>query len=375
MFNFLKKKKAIKTISLDNDCTSTSSEVIATNDQFTSDQPITGKSQDRFNRAPFATRIAETIATRGEHSSIVIGIFGPWGDGKTSVLEMMQETLQSHANVVTIRFNPWHFQSEELLLRGFFTTLADGMGQSLPNMKEKAGELLKKYGNLLSLASITVGGVIQITPGETAKGFGDAMSNVGLDELKARIEGMLDEANKRLVIMIDDIDRLDRTETHAIFKLVKLSASFKHTSYVLAFDDAVVSASLGERYGDGGSAAGRAFLEKIIQVPLHLPPADQNSLRALALESIQNTLNQTEIQLTQPQVDTFIRHFDDAVLPNLETPRRAKLYSNALMFALPILKGEANPVDLMLIEGIRVIFPSLYITIRENPELFLNGER
>jgi len=344
-------------------------------DQYVADQPIASKNEDKFNRAPFATRIAETLATRSDPSSIVVGLYGPWGDGKTSVLEMMQEELKTHDDIIVVRFNPWHFQTEDLLLRGFFATLADAMGRSLPNMKEKAGNLLQKYGSVLSLASLSLGSVVQISPGEAAKGLGDAMSNVGLDELRSRIEGMLDEAKKRLVILIDDIDRLDRDETHAVFKLVKLSASFRHTAYVLAFDDAVVSAALGERYGAGGATAGRAFLEKIIQVPLHLPPVDENSLRQLALEGVIAALNQADIVLTQPQVDAFVRHFDDALLSRIETPRRAKLLSNALAFALPILKGEVNPVDLILIEGMRVLYPGLYTGIRENPSLFLRGER
>ncbi|GEM_PF-288572 len=344
-------------------------------DQYIADQPIASKSEDRFNRAPFATRIAETLATRSDPSSIVIGLYGPWGDGKTSVLEMMQEELKTHDEIIVVRFNPWHFQTEDLLLRGFFATLADAMGRSLPKIKEKAGSLLQKYGSVLSLASLSIGGVVQVSPGEAAKGLGDAMSNVGLDELRSRIEGMLDEAKKRLVILIDDIDRLDRDETHAVFKLVKLSASFRHTAYVLAFDDAVVSAALGERYGAGGAAAGRAFLEKIIQVPLHLPPVDENSLRHLALEGVDNAVNHAGITLTQPQVDAFVRHFDDALLPRIETPRRAKLLSNALLFALPILRGEVNPAELMLIEGIRVIYPELYAAIRDNQAIFLQGER
>lgn len=379
MFGFLRRKTAKKTTSLEADSESQvachTQDEAAIQDHYIADQPISGKAEDRFNRAYFASRIAETIATRIDPSSIVLGLYGPWGDGKTSVLEMMQEALSRNQNAIIVRFNPWHFQSEDMLLRGFFSTLADAMGQSLPNMKEKAGDLLKKYGSLLSVASLTVGGVVQVKPGDAVKGVGEAMSNVGLNELRKRIEQMLDEANKRLVILIDDIDRLDRDETHAIFKLVKLSAGFRHTSYVLAFDDVVVSAALGERYGAGGSAAGRAFLEKIIQVPLHLPPADENSLRQLTLEGVQNALNQAGIELTQPQVDAFIRHFDDALLPRVETPRRAKLFSNALTFALPILKGEVNPVDLMLIEGIRVMYPNLYIAIRENPALILRGER
>ncbi|MCZ2115713.1 MAG: AAA family ATPase [Burkholderiales bacterium] len=342
---------------------------------FVSDDPISSLSQDRFNRAPFASRIADTIARRSDSSSLVVGVFGPWGDGKTSVLKMMEEALTNHDHVIVVRFNPWHFQSEEHLLRGFFATLADGLGKELPGLQEKAGDMLKKYGALLSLGSLSVaGGLIQLNPGEAAKGLGEALSNVGLDDLKARIDALLGESGKRVVVMVDDIDRLDREETHSIFKLVKLSASFRHTSYVLAFDDDVVSAALGERYGAGGQQAGRAFLEKIIQVPLHLPPADRISLRMLAFEGAEAALKLSGIDLQKPDTDAFVRHFVDGLEPKLSTPRVAKLYTNALMFALPLLKGEANVVDLMLIEGIRVLYPDLYAAIRDNPDVFLRGD-
>lgn len=342
---------------------------------FVADEPIAGAAQDRFRRAPFATRVADTIAKRGEASSLVIGIFGPWGDGKTSVLQMMEERLNRYEDVIVVRFNPWHFPSEEQLLRGFFSTLADALGKKLPNFKERAGELLKNYGSLLSVASLTFGGMVQFKPGDAARGVGEAMSNVSLDELKDRIERLLDESGKRMVIMVDDIDRLDRAETHSIFKLVKLSASFRHTAYVLAFDDEVVAAALGERYGAGGHQAGRAFLEKIVQVPLHLPPADEISLRMIAFDGVEAALKQAEIDLPQPAIDAFVRRFVDGLEPKLATPRMAKIYTNALMFALPLLKGEANIVDLMLMEGIRILYPSLYVAIRDNPDVFLKSDR
>ena len=47
---------------------------------------------------------------------------------------------------------------------------------------------------------------------------------------------------------------------------------------------------------------------------------------------------------------------------------------NALTFALPLLKHEAHPVDLMLIEGIRIFYPKLYTAIRDNPEYFLERD-
>ena len=288
---------------------------------------------------------------------------------------MMEEELQRHDHVVVLHFNPWHFQSEDQLIRGFFATLADGLDRKLNNAKEKIGKVLKDYGSLLSIGSVVLGGAVTLRPGDAAKGVGEAMSNVGLDELRSRIETFLEESGKRVVVLVDDIDRLDRTETHSMFKLVKLSAGFNHTSYVLAFDDEVVAAALGERYGAGGQQAGRAFLEKIIQVPLHLPPVDTVSLRLVAFEGVEAALSMADIELKQAQVDAFIRHFVDGLEPRLNTPRVAKLYTNALMFALPLLKGEVNIMNLMLIEGIRVFYPGLYSAIRDNPSMFLESRR
>ena len=340
---------------------------------YSSDEPICSKSEDRFNRWAFAKRIADTLAGRKDDTSIVIGLYGPWGDGKTSTLRLMEETLGDYEHVVVVRFNPWHFQSEEQLFRGFFSTLAGALGKSLPTMKEKIGKVFKDYGSLLSIASLSVGGVVQVSPGDAAKGLGEALSTVELDELRTRIESVLSESRKRVVILIDDIDRLDRAETQAIFKLVKLSASFNHTSYVLAFDDEMVAAALGEKYGHGGFESGRSFLEKIIQVPLYLPPSDEISLRQMTFEGVEAALTQSGITLSQEQVDAFMRHFIDGLEPRLHTPRHSKLYVNALAFSLPLLKGEVHPVDLMLIEGIRIFYPKLYTAIRATPEYFLSS--
>jgi hypothetical protein len=341
---------------------------------YSSDEPIRFKRQDRFNRWPFAKRIADTLAARNDPSSIVIGLYGPWGDGKTSTLHMMAAALGSHAHVVVVAFNPWLFRSEEQLLRGFFATLADSIDRSLPTAAEKIGETLKRYGSLLSVVSIPVAPGVDVTPGDAAKGIGQALSEVSIDQLRERVERFLAESGKRVVVLIDDVDRLDRVETHAILKLVKLSAGFKHTSYVLSFDDEMVAAAIGERYAEGGVTAGRAFLEKIIQVPLHLPPPNDGALRVSALEGIEAALRTADIALSQEQADTFTRHFVDGLEPQLRTPRHAKLYANAATFALPLLRGEANPVDLLLVEGIRIFYPKLYKTIRDNPEHFLTRD-
>jgi len=338
---------------------------------YSSDQPIMRRDQDRFNRWPFAKRIAETIANGRDPSSITVGIYGPWGDGKTSTLALMEAALAGLPYVIPIRFNSWQFGSEEQLLRAFFDTLADALGKSLTSRKEEIGKILKKYGSILSIASLDLAHVLKLDPGKGLAAIGEALSSVELDTLRVRLEAILIDSGKRVVILVDDIDRLDRAEIHAIFRLIKVSASFKHTSYVLAFDDDMVAAALGEKYGGGGVAAGKNFLEKIIHVPLHLPPAETIELRKMALEGVDAALFQQEISLSREDVEKFTRSFIDAIEPQMTTPRQGKRFSNAISFALPLLKGEANSVDVMLVEATRIFFPRLYTVIRDNPTLFL----
>lgn len=331
------------------------------NKNYSSDSPIYEQDKDRFSRWSFSERIAQVISRRSDPSSIVIGLYGIWGDGKTSVLNFIEKALEADANVICIKFNPWRFGTEDQLLTGFFFAIAEALDTELIKTGDKLKDFVKK-----------------VAPGAGAifglEGAGDTIgsfiSGPDINELKKRIEGELESAKKRVLILIDDVDRLDKTEIHALFRLVKLTADFKYTSYILAFDKDIVAASLQDRYSSSVENAGEAFLEKIIQVPLHLPAVEKQVLREFCFQGVDEALEIAEIKLTQQQVQEFVRDFTGAFDECLTTPRKAKLYGNTLMFSLPILQGEVNPIDLMLIEGIRVFCPSLYEVLRANKSLF-----
>ena len=328
--------------------------------------PISTPEKDRFSRWPFARRISDVIARRSDPSSIVIGLYGAWGDGKTTVLNFIEEALKPDQNVICIKFNPWRYGTEDQLLEGFFHSIADALDTKLITSGEKIKDIVKK------VAPAAAGVFGQKTIGD---GVAQFISGPTLVELRSRIETALEEAKKRVVILADDIDRLEKEEIHAIFRLVKLTADFKYTSYILAFDEQVVSSALQDRYGSETVNAGKAFLEKIIQVPLNLPSVDKKVLRGFCFESVDKALAMADIRLTEQQVQEFVRYFSVAFDIRLKTPRKANMYGNILMFSLPILKGEANPVDVMLIEGIRVFFPNLYETIKKNPGMFTGSAR
>ena len=58
------------------------------------DRPITAKAQDVLNRAPFAENLARAILNYSSTESLVIGLYGEWGSGKTSIINMMVERFQ-----------------------------------------------------------------------------------------------------------------------------------------------------------------------------------------------------------------------------------------------------------------------------------------
>lgn len=360
---------------------------------FLADKPISEEKEDKFQRYGFSKRIAETILNRTSSDSIVIGLYGAWGEGKTSVLNFIRQELKPHhPDVIHFTFNPWRFTDEAALLTSFFNTLAGEIKNSFKELEKKneevniiqrtnksisewwdkkkeplktpsetIGDFIKEYGKIVSIFGA----------GETAETIGKAISNVDIEKLKERIEILLSKNKKRIVVFIDDIDRLEKTEIHAIFRLVKLTGDFAYTTYLLSFDEGIVSSAIGERFGTGDQKAGLNFLEKIIQIPIKLPMAQKIALKKYCFKLIEQSLESSKIVLTEDEAYEFASKFTSNFLIRLTTPRLAVRYGNSLSFSLPLLKGEVNYVDLLLIEAIRVFYPELYDFIRYQPDYFI----
>lgn len=251
---------------------------------FISDNPEVER--DDFKRKPFARQISNIIVSGRETSSIVLGIYGEWGEGKTTLLNFIQNELEKHTNLVCIRYNPWYYSDEVMLLRDFFNFLADKLGNvsSSNDLKEQ----VIKYGKRISQISATVNlGILQL--GAQADSPQED-SFLDLPKAKERIQELLKKHNIKIVVLMDDIDRLDKTEIQCIFKLIKLSADFNYLNYILAFDEEMVASALGENYGSNDIESGRSFLEKIINVPLHLPQAGETALFNFLHDGIDNNV-------------------------------------------------------------------------------------
>lgn len=324
---------------------------------FNSDKPIYSKEYDRFDRYKFSSRIADTIAKRNTHDGLVIGLYGVWGEGKSSVLNMIENDLVTKDNILLVKFNPWRFKDEDTLILNFFKNLSSVLDRELNNQKELIGKILKGYGNITSILGLDLTKV------------GETMSDASLDTLKGRVNKFLQESSKKVVVIIDDIDRLDKQELFALFKLIKLTADFTKTYYILSFDDDMVASAIGERYAEGNKSSGHNFLEKIIQVPLNIPQALPNSLLNYTLELLNDILKTNNIDLKEESSDVGYQ-ISKNILPKIKTPRLAIRYANSLAFLIPLLSGEVNISDLILFDGLKLFYPRFYDFIKHNPDYF-----
>ena len=330
---------------------------------YISDKPIDDKNKDRFNRNKFSSRISQTIINRKRDEGFVIGLYGIWGEGKTSVLNMIQNDLEEVDDIFVVKFNPWRFKDEDSLILNFLKNISIVLDKDLNNAKEKFGGFIKKYGIGVGLGVLNV---------DLTK-IGEALSDTELEKLKDRVNAFLKESKKKIVIIIDDIDRLDKQELFSLFKLIKLTGDFSNTYYILSFDDEMVASAIGERYASGDKLSGYNFLEKIIQVPLRIPQAQSQDLLNYTFELLNNAFSENQLDLQIEEAQKIGGLISQNILKRIKTPRLAIRYANSLSFLIPLLKGEVNNSDLILFEGIKIFYPEYYQFIKNYPGYFIES--
>ncbi|WP_133271088.1 KAP family P-loop NTPase fold protein [Hymenobacter radiodurans] len=342
------------------------------------DRPLNDPLHDDFQRGSFAQRIADTLISRVNPDSIVIGMYGSWGEGKSTVLNFIRHELGRVTDkVVVLNFNPWRFTDETQLLTNFFGELAKTIDRQLLTPGQRAAKLAAEYVAPL-LPKVTFSA--QVDGPSTEVDFStqvQALLNKAqpdADGLRQRIEQLLADAGRRVIVIVDDIDRLEKGQIQALFRLVKLTADFRHTAYVLAFDDSMVARALGEVFSPAGEAAtaqqaGHNFLEKIIQVPLRLPRARADDLFDFCLARLNEVCQSQNIEPDAEDAQRVSNTLRAALLPRLTTPRLAVRYANAVEFGLPLLYREVNLADFILVEALHLFYPELHRFVATHPEL------
>lgn len=336
------------------------------------DRPSSNPQDDLFGHAPFAESLANSICRYPGNDGLVLALYGPWGSGKSTVLSYVRHFLEQRPEAeqpAIVTFNPWWFSGQENLARAFLGQLQ----AVLPAKSEK----FKELGDLLGDFAEGVGGLIDLS-GMTGGAAGMIGKFIGMvtkrkpkdvPALKSEISKILREAGKRILVVIDDIDRLTPEETRQLFTVIKALADFPNVVYLLAFDREVAAQAIEQQSG----MPGERYLEKIIQVPFELPPVDRVALRAALFKRLDDVLGDTSDCLFDQSYWT--NAFHDGIDPLIQVPRDVVRFANTLSVTYPAVRGEVNPVDFIALEALRVFLPSLYDVIRTNQDKFSGHSR
>jgi predicted KAP-like P-loop ATPase len=361
--------------------------------ELSSDVPITLPRQDRLRRKHFAEAIAKAVIRWDKNESVVLGLFGGWGSGKSSVKNLALHYLSQEAEPCpVVHFNPWLVSGEEHLAESFFREIAIALSLPVAGEKgEKAAKRLSKFAAYASViaplteqalnvcsavgvpgAGLAAIGVKAAKAGSKALGTAaDAQAKLAQgaqksladlrDDLKTSLLGL----KRPILVVVDDIDRLASEEICLLFRLIKANADFPKFVYLILCDRGFVSESL-ERLA---SKRGAEFLEKIVQVGFDLPEPTWDDLVGLA------SAEWAEIKKSSPDAVTRsnIKRWNELIQmaqPYLRHVRAVRRWMNAVRFSFAFFKKrggfDANPEDILGLELLRIHEPVLYQNVARN---------
>lgn len=334
---------------------------------FLTDHPLTEEEEELSGWTSQAQALTQKLlATDTSHAAFSLGIVASWGEGKSSFMGIMQRYLQqAYREVIVMRFNPWLYEKETPLTKVFFEELR----RTLAPYSSKLSKSIDNYADLLLAVD---NGWLKLTyqplrqpQRNTAKQF---------DQLSRNIQ----ELGRKVVIFIDDVDRLTREELMELFNLVRNSSNLPCLYFVLAYDKSYVLKTL---QSDGEHMS--RYPEKILQEEYPLPKLTSYKI----WEALEQCLNETQFgrenYILAEQLLYELKRRGVNLPYHLTTIRMVKRMVNAFRSRYEQLDEiGVDLLDLFIFELIYYVYPNVYdylvemyqthtnYTIRETPSIW-----
>ena len=306
---------------------------------------------DALDREKFAEAFADII--KDCETPLVIGIYGSWGVGKTSLMHQIQSTIKS------VWFDPWQHQFDENPALALLHTMIDQL-----MLDSEAKKMLTIIAT--ALGSILLKATTKLTTKEI-NSIGDKYEKERFlireqqVRLKQHFENLIDKArggnNNRIVFFIDDLDRCLPEQILKTLEALKLYLNIDGCIYVIGVDRGALESSIRQKYKD--LDLGEAdYLDKIIQLPFTIPP--------IAHEKIEDFI--------LPLLPTELRQAKDILIRGLgENPRQVKRFINTLLLnhrlAEKILGSEYDPIKLVSVLVVQYLQPALFKIAIQDPSI------
>lgn len=347
---------------------------------FYSDKPILSNVDDKLNRNGFAKLLAQALINLNSTDTFSVGLYGKWGSGKTSLVNMMlneieeqQKSICEENRFIVVHFEPWNFSDANQLLSQFFIRLANEFRSKGDKNLSKIGKAIETYSDAFEIAKVIpiVGSALALLGKKGAAVLGKKMKK-GSDEKdilrqKEYVINLLKKQTRRILVVIDDIDRLNNEQIRQVFQLITSVAKFPNTVYLLVFDKEIVIKALKKvQEGDGED-----YLEKIIQMPIQIPDIQKETLRQVFFNQLNVILSEyKDISFQQTH---WQRLFEPCVDPFIKNIRDINRLCNSVQFKLTTISSEVDFADMVAISALEISLPQVYEWVKNNKSI-LTGE-
>ena len=325
-----------------------------------SDSPIKKIKDDKLHREDFVNSLSKAIINYPKNvESIVIGLIGNWGSGKSTIINFLENDLEY--KIPILRFNPWNYSSQNKLFLSFFDELLIVLENSY-GVDNKLRILISKYKTRIMSSVIDIASSYVPSIKSSANLINDNQEDT-LNDIKIRLTESLASKGKILVI-IDDIDRLNPNEVKQIFQLVKSLANFPNIIYLLAFDKNYVNFALKEwNIGSEDYSHSEDFIDKIVQVPIVVPKIDDEDLKNIFISKIDEILENHAINFDFDKYKIY-----SLIKPFLRNIRDLNRFFNTLDFNLGST-SDINYYDFILLIALQIFEKDIYDEIKLNKDL------
>ena len=349
-----------------------------------SERPIRSSEEDILDRGTFVRRIAQALVSPNSNQATgsVIGICGEWGSGKSSVLSLLAEHLEKSGALVVL-FDPWLISKRDDLVRRLLIELERridlhfGKDRTIKEKLKKIKAALSDYRDEVSLASdlaatglsggIPIPGIGRILTAPMRKKSNEGLS---LESQKELLNRKLSQLNIPIVILVDELDRLEDHEIRIIAQLVRAVANFPQISYLLSYDSERISEALGVDAGPDRIeriARGRGYLEKIVQYQIPLPIILNNDLLSIAETLITHTERDLALPVDWKNNQRFVRLLKIVIPGLLRTPRDIKRWIGMAHVQGLMFNNEVDWIDIFGWAVILTKAPQTAANIRSKP--------
>ncbi len=296
------------------------------------DIPLGGDDKESLGISDYILSLSEFIQQC--ETPMTIALQGDWGSGKTSMMNLIKNNVEKNKNIHPIWFNTWQFSQfgmEDDLSISLLSSFAD---------KLQADDNVKKLITGISFVSKRfLPSIAGAFAGDLGKNLAEAMTASNTDiaqqivKLKEGIETSVKNKigsgnNNRLVLFIDDLDRLLPEKAVELLEVFKLFMDVPGCVYVLACDYQVVSQGLKKKFGVGSDELkGKSFFDKIIQLPFSMPLGQYK-----IGNYIEDLLGRIGFECRKENIDTYVEMVTYSVGFNPRTMKR--LFNSLLLLKL-----------------------------------------